>query len=223
MTIDTLVTSNIINKFTSYPTINDEYDALVVEYDTLEDQYQIYLYDEDNNRVFNKEITDEQTNAFLQDPRVNEIKELVVKDQNKIYTYDALEITTSSIISLIITYFIIPLIFASKATLGKKAFHLVIYQQDQLLSKKKYYLEQILYVLINVILGIGTLGIIWIGGIIAMVITKDNQSIVDLIFKRKLIVDPLYLGKDINSEEKEQEEIAKLRKQQEYLDVDKLN
>lgn len=71
-----------------YEDINVEITDKTKEFADLQDRYGIYVYDENNNRIENKDISQEQADAFLNDPRVAELKVEVPDLQAKIIKID---------------------------------------------------------------------------------------------------------------------------------------
>lgn len=125
LTLDRLIATPIVNGIWNYDQQYETYHAIVEEYEKLQDKYEIYVYTEDEKRILNENVSEEQKEAFLQDQRVIEIKEEAVVLQNSIRKITSIELGIAFLLSLLFCYMLFPLIFKKRATLGKRIFHLV--------------------------------------------------------------------------------------------------
>ena len=149
-----LIVSPILNPITHLSDHITTYQSLTKEFDALQDQYGLYIYDEKENRIENKEVSEEQKEHFLNDARVIEIKEEVPPLQDEIRKDTLIEIATSFYVSVAFSYFVVPFVFKKKkATVGKKIFHFVQMKDDNLLTNSQYLFKNFLLFLFHYVYG----------------------------------------------------------------------
>lgn len=192
--------------------INDHishYKDLSKEFENLQDQYGLYIYDEKEQRIENKEVTEEQKQSFLNDTRVQEIKEEVLPLQDEIRKDTLIEMATSFYVSALFCYLLVPLAFRKKkATIGKKIFHLVqVDKEGNLLSTQRYEWKNFLIFFFHYILGTLTFGVLLLVEAILIVSRKDRASLVDMLSKSETCYDSDYLEESLETDEKRQEAI----------------
>lgn len=204
LAFDRLVATPIANKAWNYDQKFETYNNLVVEYEGLQDKYEIYIYTEDDKRILNENVSEAQKESFLKDSRVIEIKDeaIVLQDQIRNITIYALIIAVS--ISLLFCYLLIPLIFKKRSTLGKKIFHLVKYnKRGDLLRTPQYLLNNLLTIFFNYIIGFGTFGLYLLANLLCFIFHQEHVTITDLITKTRVSYDEDYLEASLVTEEKE--------------------
>ena len=203
-----LIVSPILNPITHLSDHISMYQSLTKEFDALQDQYGLYIYDEKENRIENKNVSEEQKENFLNDARVIEIKEEVPPLQNEIRKDTLIEIATSFYVSVAFSYFVVPFVFRKKkATVGKKIFHFVQMKADNLLTNSQYLFKNFLLFLFHYVLGLLSFGIILLLELIFVCVSKDHQTLVDKITKSQLQYDPDYLLESLETDERKQEAI----------------
>lgn len=201
-----LIVSPILNPITHLSDHITTYQFLTKEFDALQDQYGLYIYDEKENRIENKEVSEEQKEHFLNDARVIEIKKEVPPLQDEIRKDTLLEIATSFYVSVAFSYFVVPFVFRKKkATVGKKIFHFVQIKDDNLLTNSQYLFKNFLLFLFHYVLGLLSFGIILLLELIFVCVSKDHQTLVDKITKSQLQYDPDYLLESLETDERKQE------------------
>ena len=118
----------------------------------------------------------------------DQLRHMLQIDQTYIIKMWFFIIVITLFISGLIVYLIIPLILQKGLTLGKKIAKIVI-----ITDKNKYIpfylliLRQILAIIINVILGVFTIGIVPLINLLVCILQKDNKCIYDLICKTEVI------------------------------------
>lgn len=203
-----LIVSPILNPITHLSDHISTYQFLTKEFDALQDQYGLYIYDEKENRIENKEVSEEQKEHFLNDARVIEIKKEVPPLQDEIRKDTLIEIATSFYVSVAFSYFVVPFVFRKKkATVGKKMFHFVQIKDDNLLTNSQYLFKNFLLFLFHYVLGLLSFGIILLLELIFVCVSKDHQTLVDKITKSQLQYDPDYLLESLETDERKQETI----------------
>lgn len=68
--MDRIAISPIAKAITPLDELNETYNSEVLEYQHKEDKYRLYIYDENQNRIKNENVTEEEKEAFLNDERV---------------------------------------------------------------------------------------------------------------------------------------------------------
>lgn len=204
-----IVVAPVLNSITHLPTHIENYRSLTKEFDALQDQYGLYVYDEDKNRIENKEVTEEQKEIFLKDERVIEIKALAPSLQDEIRKDTLLEMVTSFYVSAAFTYLVVPFAFRKKkSTIGKKIFHFVqVNENETLLTNGQYFLKNLFIFFVHYILGLLSFGVILLVELIFVCVDKKHQTLVDKITKSHLAWDPDYLLESLETDEKKQEAI----------------
>lgn len=159
---------------------------------SLQDEYNIYIYDEENNRVYNENITEEGNSAFLSDERVIEVTTSLQKEQTILINYFVLRLTLSLFSGSIIVYIILPLLFKRGKTLGKFVAKLALVDKNNnYISWYKTIFRYLLSILINVFLSIISLGIFALINLLIAIGQKDNKAIYDLICNTTVIDNKL--------------------------------
>lgn len=158
------------------------------EYRTLQDEYDVYVYDADNNRVYNQGITEEGLNAFKNNEEVKVLSEKIYKEQNILINYLVIRICLDLAFSSVIVYLIIPLIAKQGRTIGKLIAKLAIADNNN--EYAKWYLvgaRYLLSIILNVYLTLFTIGIVPLVNLLISIGQKDNKSINDLICQTKVV------------------------------------
>lgn len=206
LTLDRLIATPIVNGIWNYDQQYETYHAIVEEYEKLQDKYEIYVYTEDEKRILNENVSEEQKEAFLQDQRVIEIKEEAVVLQNSIRKITSIELGIAFLLSLLFCYMLFPLIFKKRATLGKRIFHLVrCDKKGVLLRTPAYLLYNFCVILFHYIIGLGTFGLYLLANLVVYFVQKDHLTITDRMTKTVCTYDEDYIEASLVTKEKEME------------------
>lgn len=186
---DGLLTIPIINNITKIEEISASYLDNSKAFENIQDEYNIYIYDEANNRIYNNNVTEEIKDAFLNDERIINLKEEMAKEQEYIVKNFIFRICLSILFSSLVTYIIIPLIFKNGKTLGKFASKLnVVSDNYEYASWYKIIIRSILSIIFNIYLAIFSLGMVPLFSLLIAISSKDNKAIPDFICKT-IVVD----------------------------------
>jgi uncharacterized RDD family membrane protein YckC len=186
---DWLVSTPLMNNVTEILEVKEEYIKLAKDYEVIQDEYGIYYYDSENNRIYNNEVTEEVKNKFLTDQRILDLNDRLVEKQNYIILNFIIKIAISLLLSSIIIYIIIPLSLSKGRTLGKLAAKLYVVNDDSSYAKwYKILIRYILNIIFNVYLALASLGIIPLISLIISINQKQNKALPDLICKT-IVVD----------------------------------
>jgi uncharacterized RDD family membrane protein YckC len=186
---DWLVSTPLMNNVTEILEVKAEYIKLAKDYEVIQDEYGIYYYDSENNRIYNNEVTEEVKNKFLTDQRILDLNDRLVEKQNYIILNFVIKIAISLFLASIIIYIIIPLSLSKGRTLGKLAAKLYVVNDDSSYAKwYKILIRYILNIIFNVYLALASLGIIPLISLIISINQKQNKALPDLICKT-IVVD----------------------------------
>jgi uncharacterized RDD family membrane protein YckC len=186
---DWLVSTPLMNNVTEILEVKEEYIKLAKDYEVIQDEYGIYYYDSENNRIYNNEVTEEVKNKFLTDQRILDLNDRLVEKQNYIILNFIIKIAISLFLASIIIYIIIPLSLSKGRTLGKLAAKLYVVNDDSSYAKwYKILIRYILNIIFNVYLALASLGIIPLISLIVSINQKQNKALPDLICKT-IVVD----------------------------------
>ncbi len=186
---DWLVSTPLMNNVTDILEVKEEYIKLAKDYEVIQDEYGIYYYDSENNRIYNNEVTEEVKNKFLSDQRILDLNKLLVEKQNYIIINFIIKIAISLLLASIIIYIILPLVLSKGRTLGKLAAKLYVVNDDNSYAKwYKILIRYILNIIFNVYLALASLGIIPLISLIVSINQKQNKALPDLICKT-IVVD----------------------------------
>lgn len=186
---DWLVSTPLMNNVTEILEVKAEYIKLAKDYEVIQDEYGIYYYDSENNRIYNNEVTEEVKNKFLTDQRILDLNDRLVEKQNYIILNFIIKIAISLFLASIIIYIIIPLSLSKGRTLGKLAAKLYVVNDDSSYAKwYKILIRYILNIIFNVYLALASLGIIPLISLIISINQKQNKALPDLICKT-IVVD----------------------------------
>lgn len=186
--LDGLVSIPIINKVTNIEEVSASYLDNSKEFESIQDEYKIYIYDSNNNRVYNNQTTEEVKNAFLNDERIIKLKEELVLEQEYIVINFIERLSLSILFGSLIVYIIIPLILRNGKTIGKLGAKLnVISDNNEYASWYKIVIRYILSIICNIYLAIITLGIVPLISLLVSINHKDNKAIPDIISKTIVI------------------------------------
>lgn len=186
---DGLVSQPLMKEITDIDNVMTSYIANSATYEKIQDEHQIYLYDEAGKRYYNEGVTEEMKNAFLNDERILALNDTLVSEQEYILGNFILRICLSILFGSLIVYFIIPLCFRRGRTIGKLAAKLAVISDDN--SEAKWYKIIIRYfisMIINVYLAVFSLGIVPLVSLLVSINHKDNKALCDLCAKT-LVVD----------------------------------
>lgn len=177
-----LVVHPITCSITSYNQLESNYRIDSKEYNDIQDEYGIFYYDENNKRIENKDISEEVKEKFLNDERIISLSAKIIAEQEQILRYFILEALCGITISSLLVFLAVPLCLRKGRTLGKFILKLYVVNYD--FHYVRWYsllLRQVLYTIINVLLGIISFGIVPLVCLLVSILTSKNQTPYDLI------------------------------------------
>lgn len=166
------------------------YELYDAEFGKIQDEYQIYIYDEDGKRIYNEDLTDETKQAFENDERVKQIRIDIRPYSQKVIAYAAIEYSIALFLATMVALFILPLIFKEGRTLGKLILKVAVRNKDD--SDIKWYkvmLRWLFQLVFEILLGVLTLLITPLMSLICTALTRENYSLTDLVCKTRVIQD----------------------------------
>jgi len=199
LAVDAGIVSKIVKSTSEYKTMESEYSLKVKDYQRLQDQYQIYIYDKDNIRIENSNLTEIQKQNFLKNSQVitlrTEITDLTIQKRN----YFFMEAVISLAVSYVVYFVILPMCFLGKFTIGKFFFHIVTINKDgEVLKFGKFFFINLLDGIIHVLLGVCTFFLIDVISLIISILNTNKQTISNLITNTYDVVDPSFIEKEGN-------------------------
>ena len=160
------------------------------EFANIQDEYEIYIYDEDGKRLYNEKLTEETKTAFEADERVVKNRKEIEPYAKKVIEYAAIEYSIALLLSSFIALFVIPLIAKEGRTLGKFLLKVAVRNSDDSdIRWPKLLLRWFVQLVLEIVLGLLTLLAIPLISLVCTTFTKDNKSLVDLICRTKVIQD----------------------------------
>ena len=93
---DGMVSKSLQSKITDIDEIKISYVDNSDKYEDIQDEYQIYIYDSNGNRIYN-EVSQEVKDAFLADSRILALNDVLQKELKHIIVYFILRIMFSII------------------------------------------------------------------------------------------------------------------------------
>lgn len=160
------------------------------EFAKIQDEYEIYIYDEDGKRLYNEKLTEETKNAFETDERVIKIREEIDPYAKKVIAYATIEYSLALLLSSFIALFVIPLIAKEGRTLGKFLLKVAVRNKDDSDIKwHKLLLRWFVQLVLEIVIGLVTLLALPLISLVCTTFTKDNKSLVDLICGTKVVQD----------------------------------
>lgn len=185
---DGLVSQPISKKITNIEQIQTSYEDNSKVYESIQDEYNIYIYDENGNRLFNENIDEKVKEQFLNDQRIIDLNKVLVEEQETILTHLIVRMAISMSVPSLLVYCGLPLILGKGKTLGRLAGKLIVINDNE--TRVKWYkilLRGIITIILDVYLGLITMGILPLISLLIAVLTRDNKSLVDLICKTNVV------------------------------------
>lgn len=139
------------------------------QYNEKYEEYGVMIWSEEwQSYVNNPDATEEQKEAFNNDPIV---KELYEKINSIVYR----EFTVSCTISTALIFILVPMISKKGTTVGKKALGLIVVStKKEELKKTQVLVREISFILIELVGGLITYGIIPLVSLILIIINKKS-------------------------------------------------
>ena len=185
---DGFVSQPVNKSITNIEEITLSFNENTKAYEKIQDEYNIYIYDENGNRNYNEGVTEETKYLFLNDSRVLELKTLIARQQKDIILNFVLRIVISIFIPAFLLYGIVPIFLKEGKTIGRLVAKLIVIEnKGKPIGWLKTLLRALVSIVINIYLAIVTLGIVPLISLIISIIVKDNKSIVDFISGTKVI------------------------------------
>ena len=178
--IDGLISTPIMEKTTNINEVLDSYIINSNEYNKLQDEYEIYIY-EGENRVLNENLSNEERQEYLNDERVIEVTNKLYEEQKILLKTLIARISLSILAGALITYIFIPLILKRGRTIGKLIAKLALVKNEMYAKWYEVILRYLLSIVFNIYLAIISLGIIPLINLLIAINNKDNKAIYDLM------------------------------------------
>lgn len=173
-----------------YPDIKDKTPIFIYTDEGNEEKFieNVYVLDSNGNLTTtideNKQIAVDNFYYELVNKLINELQNIEeIKELTSIITaYTMLFFIVALIPAVLITYLVMPMIFKDGTTLGKKMLQMRVIDSKTGKNAKKFQLffRFTFFALVQVVLGIGTYGIIPLISIAMIFINKNRQTIHDL-------------------------------------------
>jgi len=174
------VSRPIVEHTTNIKALESSYYAHEKQYQDLEDQYHIYYYTEEGERKKNNDVTEVEKTQFENDENVIALRKQMYKEMEGSAKIVVLQIFISEGVAAIPVFIILPLCLRKGRTVGKLIFKLALAQREN--KYQRWYLvlaRQTLNVIINVLLGSASFGLIPVGNLLCSIFSKENRSIDD--------------------------------------------
>ena len=186
--VDGFLSQPIFSKITNIEEIKDSYVTNSQTYNSIQDEYEIYIYDSEGNRKYNENVTTENKNVFLSDTRIITLNAILVEEQEQILLNFILRIVISIFIPAFLFYGIIPIFSKEGKTIGRLIAKLIVINNNgKPINWLHTLFRALVSIIINIYLAIITLGIVPLISLIVSIIIKDNRSLVDLVSGTKVI------------------------------------
>ncbi len=169
----------LMNNIYNISAHKENYITATNSYNTIREEYGIISFDSASDIIYNT-VTDEIKNAFLNDTRVIELTKTIQDEAMYVFKYTMLGCLYSLLCSSSIAFILLPLCLRTK-TLGRLCMKLTLIKGKEKKTLPFYLviLRGVIYIIIDVLLGILSLGIIPLIDLIVAVLSKENRSIVD--------------------------------------------
>ena len=177
----------VMNNVYQLSSHKDCYTQYLREYDAIRAEYGIISFGSDSSIIYNQ-VTDEIKNAFLNDSRIIQLTKEMQYEARYVSTYTMLGCFYSILCSSSLIFIIIPLCIKTK-TIGRLCMKLTMIKgkEKKILPWYLVIIRGVVFILLDVILGVLTLGIIPLVDLLVAILSKDNRSIVDFISFSRVI------------------------------------
>lgn len=155
------------------------YSQYLSEYDSIRAEYGIISYGSDSSIIYNS-VTDEIKNAFLNDSRIILLTKEMQYEAKYVFTYTMLGCFYSILCSSSLVFIIVPLCIKTK-TIGRLCMKLTLMKSNEKKYLPWYFVivRGVVFIVLDIILGVLTLGIVPLADLLVAVLSKDDRSIVD--------------------------------------------
>ena len=185
---DGLVSLPIFESVTDINVVQASYIEHSEEYNLIQEEYNIYYYDDNGERIYNEDVTEETKQLFLNDSRILELNEKLIKEQEYILINFILRIMLSIFLAHFISKFILGLLIGKGRSFGKYTAKICLVDDNY--NYAKWYIHGLrcfLDLIFNVYLAILSLGMVPLINLLITINQKDNKSICDLICKTQIV------------------------------------
>ena len=178
--LDKFVVSPIVKNTTGSNTINETFKDYDKEYKSLQDHYEIYVYNEDKNRIPNENVSEENNIAFQTDPRVVELVSLMNDVEGQLLIRDLSIIGIDYLASTLIYALAGNFLFGVGRSFPAFVFHYeLVDDNDKKLKAGKVFAYSFAKWFFNGILGVITLGILPLYNLYSLSHHKNYQCPID--------------------------------------------
>jgi uncharacterized RDD family membrane protein YckC len=166
----------------------------------------VIVADANGNLVFNDKATQEQQNAFLADPEIIALREILPKESKTLIIHFVVRVIISMAITSFIVFYILPLCLRKGRTVGKLIAKLNIVNKDySYITWYQLLLRYFISTITNIYLFVVSLGLLPVLHLVFTINQKEHQTLYDLA-ARVYVIDgkiPSYIIKETQIETQE--------------------
>lgn len=191
--LDKFVIAPIAKNVTNYNQITEKYKGFVGDFEDIQDEYGIFTYTKDNQRIPNENVTEETKEQFLKDPRIVELNRSMNNLEKQLWAIDINIIAIDYVVSTLIYSLVGNFLFGVGRSFSAFVLHYeLVDENDKKLRVGKVFKYSLLKWLFNAILGLATLGILPLYNLYSLSHDENKQSPVDKLIKVKYRVKEKY-------------------------------
>lgn len=177
----------VMNDIYNISSHKENYTQCMNDYNAIRVDYGIISYDSASDIIYNT-VSDDIKNAFLNDSRVIELTKTIQSEAMYVFQYTMLGCLYSLLCSSFIAFILLPLCLRTK-TLGRLCMKLTLIKGKEKKMLPFYFvlLRGVTYIIVDVLLGILSLGIVPLIDLLVAILSKENQSIVDKLSNCRVV------------------------------------
>lgn len=187
-----LVMEPIFANIPSIAETSEQYSSTYEKYEDILKEYGILVSDSSGNYVTTS-VDSDVLESISKDPNYTSIVEDLSVLQSKMLTYINIKTVVSFSCASLIFLFIVPMLSKTRQTIGQRCMNLVLYKNDQIITRKTFSLR---YLFVHLILILPSPLIYFVPIIITCLtslIRKDGRTFQDMLFNTdtfEVIVSP---------------------------------
>lgn len=195
VTLDKIFVHQLVGQISNYPQIIEVYENKCDQYKLYEDYYELYIYDEDNNRIKNENVSQSNLDNFMLDENVLSLREEIPNLQNKLLIIDWIAVGVDAFLGSLIYFVFAYIILGRGRSIGLYILKSELVDENgNKLSFKKCILYGFFKWLFVFPLGIITLFILPITMLYKVFYDDNHQTILD----KKMKIECRILVKNIS-------------------------
>lgn len=177
----------VMNNIYNISSHKDNYTQCMNNYNSIREEYGIISFDSSSNIIYNT-VTDDIKNSFLNDSRVIDLTKTIQDEAMYVFKYTMLGCLYALLCSSFIAFILLPICLRTK-TLGRLCMKLTLIRGKEKKTLPIYFvlLRGVVYIVIDVMLGILSLGIIPLIDLLVAILSKENRSIVDRLSNCRVV------------------------------------